>query len=235
MATLKKYNLQGNELGVVNVSDQFVNSVASGQTIKEYIVAIRENARQWSASTKTRSEVKHTTKKPWKQKGTGRARQGSLVSPQFRGGGIVFGPKPKFDQHVRINQKERRAAIRAMLAEVIREGKMIVVDSLAMDAPKTKEVAHFLSKVTNGKRTLFLGEGSYLGVEVGDKTNTISVKNDQHKHFSMSLRNIQKTHFRLAKNVSGYDVMISQNIVVTEGALQELLEWLGHGGKNESK
>ena len=97
--------------------------------IKDYIVALRANARQWSANTKTRSEVKHTTKKPHPQKGQGRARQGSLVSPQYRGGGRVFGPKPKFDQHVRINQKERKAAIRFFLAEKLKENRVWLIES----------------------------------------------------------------------------------------------------------
>src|SRR5262245_53218509 len=104
--------------------------------IKDYIVALRANARQWSASTKTRSEMRHTTKKPHPQKGQGRARQGSLVAPQYRGGGRVFAPKPKFDQHVRINRKERKAAIRFLLAEKFKENKVWLIDDTQMDAPK---------------------------------------------------------------------------------------------------
>ena len=76
--------------------------------IKDYIVALRANKRQWSANTKGRTEVNHSNKKPWRQKGTGNARQGTFAAPQFKGGGVVFGPKPKFDQHVRINRQERR-------------------------------------------------------------------------------------------------------------------------------
>ena len=105
MATLKKYNLAGKEIGQVAIDDRLIDVEANSQMIKDYIVALRANARQWSASTKTRGEVKHTTKKPHPQKGQGRARHGSLVTPQYRGGGRVFGPKPKFDQHVRINKK----------------------------------------------------------------------------------------------------------------------------------
>ena len=100
---------------------ELIDAEANSQMIKDYIVALRANARQWSANTKTRSEVKHTTKKPHPQKGQGRARHGSLVGPQYRGGGRVFGPKPKFDQHVRVNQKERKAAIRFLLAEKLKE------------------------------------------------------------------------------------------------------------------
>src|SRR6188508_895850 len=112
--------------------------------IKDYIVALRANARQWSANTKTRSQVKHTTKKPHPQKGQGRARQGSLVAPQYRGGGRVFGPKPKFDQHVKVNQKERKAAIRFLIAEKLKENRVWLIENTEMDAPKTKMIAGFL-------------------------------------------------------------------------------------------
>src|SRR5277367_1501863 len=119
--------------------------------IKDYIVALRANARQWSANTKTRAEVKHTTKKPGPQKGQGTARHGSLVGPQFRGGGRVFGPKPKFDQHVKINQKERKAAIRHLLADKIKENRIWIIENTDMESPKTKIVANFLKELEINK------------------------------------------------------------------------------------
>ncbi len=130
MATLKKYNLSGEELTNVKVNDAYVKAEANGQMIKDYIVALRANARQWSANTKGRSEVNHTTKKPHPQKGGGRARQGSLAAPQYKGGGRVFRPKPKFDQHVSINKKERQAAIRCLIGEKIRENKVHILEEL---------------------------------------------------------------------------------------------------------
>src|SRR5262249_51694060 len=160
--------------------------------------ALRENGRQWSANTKGRSEVVHTTKKPHKQKGTGRARQGSLVSPQFRGGGIVFGPKPKFDQHVRINRKEKRAAIRCLLGEKIREKALLILDSFQMEKPKTKTVVQFLRAATQGKRVLFLGEGENEEIQVGEAKVTVSLKCDKHRNFAKSVQNIPKTAFALA-------------------------------------
>ena len=147
MATLTKYNLQGEEIGQVDVDDAFFAFEANGQMIKDYIIALRENARQWSASTKTRAEVEHTTKKPHAQKGTGNARQGTLVAPQHRGGGRAHGPRPKFNQHVRINKKERRAAIRSLLAEKMRAGRMLIVEDMRLDAPKTQTVSRFLKPV----------------------------------------------------------------------------------------
>lgn len=223
---LKKYNLSGKEIGTVQVEKSLATAEVNGQLVKDYIVAMRNNARQWSASTKTRSEVAHTTKKPRPQKGTGNARQGSLVSPQFRGGGIVFGPKPKFDQHVRINKKERKAAIRALIGEMIREEKVSVVDSFDLEQPKTKQVAQFIKAAGLKKRVLFVGEANNTEVEAENMTRKVSLKTTQHEAFLKSMRNIQKTEFRLAKNVSGYDVMIAHHMVITESALKEITEWL---------
>src|SRR5271154_3840437 len=138
MTSLKKYNLEGKHVGDVKVNAALLEAEANSQMIKDYIVALRANARQWSANTKTRSEVNHTTKKPHPQKGGGRARQGSLASPQYKGGGRVFGPKPKFDQHVRINKKEKKAAIRFLLAEKMREDKLHIIDNIDIETPKTK-------------------------------------------------------------------------------------------------
>ena len=157
MATeLKKFNLQGKQVGTASIDERFATAEANSQMIKDYIVAIRENLRQWSANTKGRSEVNHSTKKPHAQKGGGRSRQGMLSAPQYKGGGRVFGPKPKFDQHVRINRKERQAAIRALLAEKIQENRMIVLESSEMAAPKTKQIAELLtSKRPRGQGALF--------------------------------------------------------------------------------
>ncbi len=226
MAKLKKYNLAGKEIGQVTVDEHLINAEANSQMIKDYIVALRANARQWSANTKTRSEVKHTTKKPHPQKGQGRARQGSLVAPQYRGGGRVFGPKPKFDQHVRINQKERKAAIRYLISEKLKGNRVWLIDSTEMDAPKTKTVASLLKGLDIKGRVLFLGEGNYAEVETEGKVQRVSVSTTKHQPFVKSVRNLPKSNFLLASNVSGYDVMIAQDIVLTESALHELSQWL---------
>ncbi len=226
MATLKKYSLEGKELGQVQVDEAFANAEANGQMIKDYIVALRENARQWSANTKGRSEVNHSTQKPHPQKGGGRSRQGRLSSPQYKGGGRVFSPKPKFDQHVRINKKERQAAIRFLLGEKIRENKVRVIETTSLDAPRTKTVANFVKACGVKGRVLFLGEGSYTEVSVNDTKKSVSVHCDQHRNFVKSVRNIPKTEFSLAKNINGYHIMIAHEIVVTESALHELSQWL---------
>lgn len=226
VAQLKKYNLEGQEIGHVEVDDAFVNAEANGQMIKDYIVALRQNARQWSANTKGRSEVNHSTKKPHPQKGGGRARQGRLSSPQYKGGGRVFGPKPKFDQHVKINKKERQAAIRFLLGEKIRNNQLRIIESTTFKAPKTKAVASFLKNCEIKGRVLFLAEGQYAEIEAGDEKQIISVKCDKHNNFIKSMRNIPKTDFSLAKNINGYDVIVAHEIVITEPALQELKQWL---------
>lgn len=227
MATLKKYNLKGQETGEVAVDDRLVNAQAHGQMIKDYIVALRANARQWSANTKTRSEVNHSTKKPHPQKGGGRSRQGMLSAPQYKGGGRVFGPRPKFDQHVRINKKERKAAIRSLLAEKIAENHLHVITEPHMKEPKTKTVAAFLEAVgLSGGRVVFLGESHYADVKTESEKKRVTIRHDRHENFIKSIRNIPKVSFSLATNMSGYDILIAKDIFVTEAALGELIEWL---------
>ena len=226
MTSLKKYGLDGKEAGTIEVPASLADAEANNQMIKDYIVALRENKRQWSASTKGRSEVVHTTRKPYKQKGTGNARQGSLVSPQFRGGGIVHGPKPKFDQHVRINKKEKKAAIRALIGEKIRAGHFHVVDSFEMNEPKTKAVAQFLADRNTRGRVLFLGEGEWAEFDAEEDKIRISVKCQKHDQFIKSMRNIPKTQFALAQNINGYDILLAKDLYVTELALKEIENWL---------
>lgn len=225
--TLKKYNQSGQEVGSIKLHTDLAKAEANAQMVKDYIVAIRANARQWSANTKTRAEVNHTNKKPHPQKGQGRARQGSLACPQYKGGGRVFGPRPKFDQHVRINKKERRAAIRFLLAEKIREKRLHVIENIEFDKPKTKTVADFLKERKLPGRVLFLGEGTFLDIAREDDTPIrVSIPSDKHENFIKSMRNLPKIEFSLATNISGYDVIRAHDIVVTEAALQELEEWL---------
>lgn len=227
VVNLKKYSLKGQELGTVDVSSDLLNAEASSQMVKDYIIALRANARQWSANTKGRSEVSHSTKKPHPQKGGGRARQGSLAAPQYKGGGRVFGPKPKFDQHVKINKKERLAAIRFLIGEKLRNDRVIVIEDSAIEAPKTKAVKDFLNaRKIDGQRILFVGEGLYSQVEFGDYKVQFSAPTEQHETLIKSMRNIPKTSFSLASNVNGYELLLASQIVVTEKALQEWEAWL---------
>ncbi len=213
-------------MGTVAVDERLATASAHSQLIKDYIVAIRENLRQWSANTKGRSEVCHSTKKPHAQKGGGRSRQGSLAAPQYKGGGRVFGPKPKFDQHVRINKKEKQAAIRALLAEKITNERMIVLESTEIQEPKTAKLARFLEATGVNGTVLFLGEGSFVDITVEDLVHRFSVPSDLHQNFVKSIRNIPAASFKLVGNINGYDLAKVKNIVLTEAALNELQAWL---------
>lgn len=227
MATqLKKFNLQGKALTAVSFDERLATAEAHSQLIKDYIIAIRENLRQWSANTKGRSEVNHTTRKPHPQKGGGRSRQGSLAAPQYKGGGRVFGPKPKFDQHVRINRKEKQAAIRALIAEKISQEAVVVIDAAQMDGPKTSTIASFIKSADLNGKVLFLGEGSFVDVTVEDVVHRFSIPSDQHQNFIKSIRNIPTASFKLVSNINGYDVACCNSIVLTEAALKELQGWL---------
>ncbi len=213
MVTLKKFNLKGESVGEVNVDSDFLDVQVNGQMIKDYITAIRANGRQWSANTKGRTEINHSNKKPWKQKGTGNARQGTLAAPQFKGGGVVFGPKPKFDQHVRVNRKERRSALRQILATKLQNEEIVVVEdamfSSSLKAPQTKSIVSFLKeKKMDGRRILFIGQSGE--------------EQDRFVNFKKSMRNLPKSGFLLAVNLNGYDLMAARNVVITESALTEL-------------
>jgi len=212
VATLKKYDLSGKSLGAISIDDELLASDANPQMLKDYLIALRANQRQWSASTQTRAEVNHSTKKPFAQKGTGNARQGFLGAPHFRGGGRVHAPRPKFDQHVRINRKERRLAIRNLLGEKIKEEAAHVLNYSQLKAPETKTIASFLKSLSlSGKRVLFVAN------------------QDDHDYTTLtkSLRNISKVEFMYLPNISGYDLAICHQLVILDSAVDALKETLG--------
>ena len=213
MAILKKYDLSGKEVGSVQVDDAILQVSAHSQSIKDYIVAIRNNARQRSANTKRRGEVNHTGRKPHPQKGQGRSRQGDLAAPHYKGGGVVWGPRPK-DIHTRINKKERRAAIGFLIAEKIKTDRVRILNG-EMNEPKTKTMASFLEALSmTGRRILLIGSAS-----AGDSASQACI--------AKSLRNIPKHEFMPVLQVNGYELARSQEIVVLESALEELISILG--------
>jgi len=213
MAILKKYDLSGQEVGSVQVDDAILQVSAHSQSIKDYIVAIRNNARQRSANTKRRGEVNHTGRKPHPQKGQGRSRQGDLAAPHYKGGGVVWGPRPK-DIHTRINKKERRAAIGFLIAEKIKTDRVRILNG-EMNEPKTKTMASFLEALSmTGRRILLIGSAS-----AGDSASQACI--------AKSMRNIPKHEFMPVLQVNGYELARSQEIVVLESALEELISILG--------
>ncbi len=227
---LKKYNLKGKEVGQCVVDESLLTAEAPAQLVKDYITALRANQRQWSSCTKTRAEVNHTTKKPHRQKGTGRARQGSFVAPHFRGGGIAFGPRPKFDQNVKLNRKEKRAVIRFLLAEKIRNNRVILLDSTELKVPKTKDIASFLEERELTKKILFVGEAPIpvKGDETKEAETAVrkTVGNHQHANFQKSVRNLPIAEFALVSHLNGYDLINAADLVLTEKAFEECTKWL---------
>ncbi len=218
MATLKKYDMSGKEVGVVQVDDAVLQLTAHPQSVKDYLVAIRKNARQWSASTKTRAEINRTGRKPHPQKGQGRSRQGDLAAPQYKGGGIVFGPRPKFDMHVRINKKERRAAIRSLIVQKIKENRVHILQKENIDQPKTKIMAAFFDQLNvANRRILVLGESKDQAKEMGNP----------HENLVKSIRNLPKKECMLLPQVNGYSLALAQDLVILESALDEFLAILG--------
>ncbi len=212
MAKLKKYDLEGNQISEEQFDDSVISKKAKAQSIKDYIVAIRTNSRQWSANTKGRSEINHSNAKPHAQKGSGKARQGTIKAPQYKGGGTVFGPKPKFNQHVRINKKEKKAAISYLLGQKIANEQIAILKLGPIKEPKTKQFASLLNKMgLKGKKILFL---------------TDQEKDNQKERSALFLgtRNIPNTNFMPINTVSGYDLMKNHQLVVSESAYEHITQ-----------
>ncbi len=210
-ANCKKYDLSGNAIGEVEI-EYGEEPAVNTQLIKDYIVALRANSRQWSASTKGRHESNHSGAKPHPQKGTGRARQGFLGAPQYKGGGRVHSPRPKFDQHVRINRKERVAAIRALLVQKLKSNDLIILEGNMeshFEKPKTQAISQFLEGLeVSGKRVVYL---------FSEEVVTPAFWN-----FRLSMRNIPKVASMRIQNINGYDVLVNQKLVVIDRAVEEL-------------
>lgn len=209
---MKYFNAKGEEQKAV--ANPFKGYSVHSQLVKDYLVALQSNARQWSANTQTRSEVNHSTKKPHKQKGTGNARQGSLAAPQYKGGGVVFGPKPKFDVSVKVNQKEKRKAISSILADKIEKGKVTCVENevFSMKKPKTKEVVAFLKQAAiEPKGVLFVGHVPSNSKQKVDFSS-----------FQLSAKNLPRSLFVTVNALNGYDVAASRHVVLTKEALNQL-------------
>ncbi len=210
MATAKRYDLSGKQLDEVTFKDDLLIVEANAQLVKDYIVAIRENARQWSANTKGRKEVRCSGKKPFKQKGTGRARQGYLAAPQFRGGGVVFGPKPKFDQHVKVNKKARKKVINYFISEKIKNNHFHVLKTEELKEPKTKKMVLFFDKLKiEGKRILVLLDNSVA-----------------YANFIKSIANIPKVEYALLSNLNGYNLALAEETVVMDQIVDPIIDML---------
>lgn len=207
MASLKIVNTNGEEQGSVDASDAIFNAGDNGALVREVVLALRNAQRQGTHKTKTRWEVRGGGAKPFRQKGTGRARQGSSREPQMRGGGTVHGPVPR-SYRQRVPKQVRRQALRCVLSERARKERLSVLQGMQLDAIKTKPVAEMLDKVSRE----------------GRKTLLVTAAYDQ--KLLLSARNIQRMTIRTADEVNTLDVLSAVRVVVQEEALPKLEERL---------
>ncbi len=200
----KVLNIKGEEVGKVTLKDSVFGVPYNEALIHQVIVAYLANGRQGTKSTLTRSEVRGGGRKPWRQKGTGNARQGSIRAPQWIKGGVVFAPKPR-DFSKKVNKQMKSLAFCSALSEAAREKNIIVVDELNLAKPSTKEFANILSNLKADKRVLVVTEESNTNVY-------------------LSARNIDKVAVTPSELVCTYDVVVADKIVMTKAALKKIEE-----------
>ena len=204
MSTIKVLNMSGAEVGTVELSDGIFGIEPNQAVVHEVVKNHLANRRQGTQSALTRAEVSGGGKKPWRQKGTGHARQGSTRAPQWTHGGIVFAPKPR-DYSYNVNKKIKRLALKSVLSAKAAEGKIIVVDSIAMDAPKTREFAAFMNAVkAEDKAYIVMPEVA---------ANVVK-----------SARNIPGIVTTTATILSVYDILNAKYLVVDKDALAKIEE-----------
>ncbi len=216
MAELKIRDRNGNEVETVTVEERFFGKYVNRQLLHDVVVMYEANKRQGTASTKTRSEIAGSGRKPWRQKGTGRARAGTAKSPIWRKGGIVFGPKPRDFSYSMPKKALRKALANALLAK-IRESQLHLVDSLDFEQPRTKEMVEVLSN---------LGLKGAVTVVVGPSGANVY----------LSARNVPKIKVRAAADLNARDVLLSKNLLVTSEAFETLKQRVGvevEGGAQE--
>lgn len=198
------YNISGDKIGEVELNDaifgQEVNACVMHEVVKNYLA----NQRQGTQSTKTRTEVSGGGIKPWRQKGTGRARQGSIRSPQWTGGGVALGPKPRSYRYS-LNKKMKRLALKSALSSKAAAEEIIVVDAIKFDEIKTKQVANMLKALNV--------EGKVLIVTPENDANVV-----------LSARNIEKVNTTYASNLNTYEVLNSGKLVIAKDALGKIEE-----------
>ena len=203
MANVTVYNMEGNEVGTMELNDAVFGVEINEHLVHLAVVRQLANNRQGTQKAKTRSEVSGGGRKPWRQKGTGHARQGSIRAPQWTGGGVVFAPVPR-DYEVKMNKKERRAALKSALTSKVQDNKLVVVDSLALAEAKTKEMQKVL---TNLK---------------ADKALVVTADDDQ--KVVLSARNIADVQTATVNTINVYDVMKYNTVVVTKDAVASIEE-----------
>ena len=204
MATVDVLDAAGKKAGSVDLPDEVFGVQVNVPVMHRVVRAQLAAARAGTHSTKTRSEVRGGGKKPWRQKGTGRARQGSIRAPQWTGGGVVFGPKPR-DHSLRVNRKEKALALRSALSDRRAGGNVVVLDALDFDAPRTRQAVELLDALDLAGRKLLL---------VVDGLEEAAIK---------SFRNLPTVHLLTFDQLNTYDVLASDAVVFTRDSLDGFL------------
>ena len=203
MANVSVYNMEGKEVGTIELNDAVFGVEVNEHLVHMAVVQQLANNRQGTQKAKTRSEVSGGGRKPWRQKGTGHARQGSTRAPQWTGGGVVFAPVPR-DYSFKLNKKEKRAALKSALTSKVQGSSLIVVDELKFDEIKTKNF-------TNVMNNLKVEKG--LVVIADNDTNVV-----------MSARNVADVDTTLVNTINVYDVMKAKTVVLTKAAVAKIEE-----------
>ena len=203
MATLAVYNTDGKEVDKIDLSDNIFGVEINETLVHKAVVTYLANNRQGTQSALTRAEVSGGGKKPWRQKGTGHARQGSTRSPQWTGGGVVFAPKPR-DYSRKMNKRERQIALFSALTSKVQDEKMIVVDELSMDAPKTAAFAEILKNLK--------------------AESALVVTKDKNDNVVLSARNIPDVATTISTSINVYDILKYDSLIITKDAAQAIEE-----------
>ncbi len=203
MANVSVYNMEGNEVGTIDLNDAVFGVEVNEHLVHMAVVQQLANNRQGTQKAKTRSEVSGGGKKPWRQKGTGHARQGSTRAPQWTGGGVVFAPVPR-DYSFKLNKKEKRAALKSALSSKVLDNKLVVVDELKFDEIKTKNFKNVMDN---------------LKVEKG-----LVILADNDENVVMSARNLAQIDTTLTNQINVYDIMKAKTVVLTKDAVAKIEE-----------
>ena len=203
MANVSVYNMEGKEVGTMELNDAVFGVEVNEHLVHLAVVAQLANKRQGTQKATTRSEVSGGGRKPWRQKGTGHARQGSTRAPQWTGGGVVFAPTPR-DYSIRLNKKEKRAALKSALTSRVNDNKFVVVDELKFEEIKTKNFKNVMNNLNVSKALVVLAE------------------NDQ--NVVLSARNIPEVRTSLVNTLSVYDILKYNTVVATKAAVASIEE-----------
>ena len=203
MANVTVYNMEGKEVGTMELNDAVFGVEINEHLVHMAVVNQLANNRQGTQKAKTRSEVSGGGRKPWRQKGTGHARQGSTRAPQWTGGGVVFAPVPR-DYTFKMNKKEKRLALKSVLTSRVQENKLVVLDELKFDEIKTKNMQNVLNNLNVSKALVVLNE------------------NDQ--NVVLSTRNIANVKTALTNTINVYDILKYNTVVVTKAAVATIEE-----------